>query len=280
MVLNNSHRKNFAIFYCCCFTISFCWLFFNGWLLHQLQPVFFLNRLDLSLNILFLTGIQHAIIKSFALQLSLDILYFILPLLLLFTVNRKKQVYLAIINSIFNLMYALILSSVSPLSIAGFVGWILLPLLFVFTSDRGFYYALNSMRYIFLLIFFSAGFWKIRAGGVFNAEQMSAILLKQHAAYLTQSPTDWFSSIVNYLVINYRFSYFIYLCSGIAELVFVVGFFTKKADKLLILIFLLFILFDFFLMRINYFAWVAFLGCLWFAKYKEPSYESRETLSA
>ena len=279
MVLNNSHRKNFALFYFSCFTISFCWLFFNGWLLHELQPVFFLNRLDVTLNILFLTGIQNAIIKSFAIQLSLDILYFFLPLSLVFVVNRKMQFYFAILNSIFNLTYALILSSVSPLSIAGFIGWILLPMLFVFTSDRGFYYAVNSMRYIFLLIFFSAGLWKIRTGGVFNTEQMSAILLKQHAAYLTQSPTDWFSRIVYYLVINYRFSYIVYVCAVIAELVFVIGFFTKKADKLLILIFLLFILFDFFLMRINYFAWIAFLGCLWFAKYKEPGYAKAEALT-
>lgn len=129
-------------------------------------------------------------------------------------------------------------------------------------------------------MFFSAGLWKIRAGGIFNPEEMGAILLKQHAAYLIHSPGDWFSRIINYLVINYRFSYLLYLASIIMELFFIVGFFTKKADKLLILIFLLFVLFDFFLMRINYFAWVTFVGCLWFTKYKEPGNENIETLRA
>ncbi len=273
MELTGHHRKNSAIFYFCCFSISYGWLFFNGLLLHQLKPVFFLNRLDLSLNVLFLTGISKAVIKNYYLQLILDILYFILPLLLVFAINTKKQFSLAIINSFFNLIYALLLSSFSVLSIEGFAGWILLPLLFIYKTDKGFYYALHSMRYIFLLIYFSAGLWKIRAGGIFNTEQMSAILLKQHAAYITQAPADWFSRCINYLVIHYKLSYLLYLFSTIAELFFLIGFFTKKYDKLLMMIFLLFVLFNLFLMRINYFSWIAFLGCLWYAKYKEPNHE-------
>lgn len=245
-------------------------MFFNGLLLHQLKPVFFLNRLDFSLNLLFLTNIQHFIIKSYYVQLLFDILYLALPVLLVLTINTKKQIYFAILNSFFNIVYALIVSSVSIISIEGFAGWMLLPLLFITVSDRGFYYLLNSLRYIFLLIFFSAGVWKIRTGAIFSIEQMSGILLKQHAAYIAQSPVNWFSSCINYLVIHYRLSYLLYLFSAIAELIFVIGFFTKRFDKLLIIVFLVFILLDYALMRINYFSWVAFLGCLWFSKYGEP----------
>lgn len=253
--------------------LSYSWLFFNGWLLHQLKPVFFFNRLDFSLNILFLTGIQQTVIKNYSFQYVLDSLFLLLPLLMVFSVNGKKQVYLALLNSVFNIIYALTLSSVTPLSIEGFVGWIFLPLLFIFSTERGFYFSVQIIRYIFILIFFSAGLWKIRAGGIFNMEQMSATLLIQHAAYITQAPTDWFTRCINYLVIHKELSYLLYLISTIAELVFVIGFFTRKFDKILILIFLIFILFDFLLMRINYFSWVAFLGCLWFAKYEEPKPE-------
>lgn len=163
------------------------------------------------------------------------------------------------------------LSTFSALSIEGFMGWILLPLLFVFKSERGFYYLLNTMRYIFLLIFFSTGLWKLRAGGVFNLEEMSGILVKQHAAYISQQPNDWFANFIHYLVVHYKTAYLLYLATVMVELSFVVWFFTKKFDKILMVLFLLFVLFDFILMRINYFSWVAFLLCLWFAKYDEPA---------
>lgn len=273
LVLNKSHRRKAAYFYFVCFVLSYAWLFFNGLVLHQLKPVFFINRLDISLNILFLTGLQKAVIQNYSLQVLLDILYLLFPLILLFTINSKKQVYAAITVCVYNFIYALILSSFSSLSIEGFTGWILLPLLFIFISVKGFYYVLHCLRYIFLIMFFSAGIWKLRAGGVFNIEEMSGILLKQHAAYITQLPNDWFSYWIHFLVIHFKTAYFLYLASTLAELVFVVGFFTKKFDKLLIVLFLLFIIFDFVLMRINYFSWVAFLICLWFAKYEDPQTE-------
>ncbi|HQW85075.1 MAG TPA: hypothetical protein PK987_11455 [Ferruginibacter sp.] len=269
MELNKIHRKQVAYFYVVCFLISYAWLFFNSLLLHQLKPVLFINRLDISLNILFLTGIQKAVIQNNFLQLLLDILYLFFPFTLLLTVNSKKQIYAAIGNSVFNFIYALLLSSFSTLSIEGFVSWILLPLLFLFNSEKGFYYVLHSMRYVFLMIFFSTGLWKLRAGGIFNIDEMSGILLKQHAAYISQQSNDWFSSVIHYLVVHYKFSYTFYLATTLLELTFVVGLFTRKFDKLLIVLFILFVCFDFVLMRINYFSWVAFLGCLWYAKYDE-----------
>lgn len=271
MELNKFHRKKAAYFYIACFLLSYAWLFFNGLLLHQLKPLFFLNRLDVTLNLLFLTGIQKSVIHNQTFRLLLDVLYLLFPLLLLYSINRKIQPYIALLNSVFNLVYTLMLSTFSALSIEGFMGWILLPLLFVFKSERGFYYLLNTMRYIFLLIFFSTGLWKLRAGGVFNLEEMSGILVKQHAAYISQQPNDWFANFIHYLVVHYKTAYLLYLATVMVELSFVVGFFTKKFDKLLMVLFLLFVLFDFILMRINYFSWVAFLLCLWFAKYDEPA---------
>jgi len=247
-------------------------LFFNGLLLSQLKPVFFLNRLDLSLNLLFLTDIQHAVINSNSLRLFFDVGYYLLPLLLLIAciINNKLQYLLAIIIVLFNLVYALLLSSLSMLSVEGFVGWILVPLIFISRTSKGFYYSLHCIRYLFLLVFLSAGLWKIRGGGIFNIEEMSAILLRQHAPYITELPNDWFTRFVYWLANHNTIAYAFYCIATIAELVFVIGFFSKRFDKLLIAAFIIFVVFDFVLMRINYFAWSAFLGCLWFSKYAEP----------
>ncbi len=247
-------------------------MLFNGLLLSQLKPVFFLNRLDLSLNLLFLTDLQHAVINSNFLRLFFDTGYYLLPLLLLTSciLNNRLQYVLAVIIVCFDLVYALLLSSLSMLSVEGFVGWILVPLIFAFRTAKGYYYALHCIRYLFLLVFFSAGLWKIRGGGIFNIEEMSAILLRQHAPYITEMPNDWFTRCVYYLAGHNLISYILYFSATIAELVFVIGFFTKRFDKLLIGAFILFVVLDFALMRINYFAWSAFLGCLWFSKYSDP----------
>jgi hypothetical protein len=270
--LNQLHRKKYIVFYLLCFLVSYCWLFFNNSLLSQLQPVFFTNRLDFSLTLLQSTGLHFILINSKTGKVFFDLLYIFLPILLAFFClkNYTAQYFIAITTSVFNLIYALEISSLSTLSVEGFIGWMLLPLLFAFKSAKAFYYALHSLRYIFLLLFFSAGIWKIRAGGVFNIEQMSAILATQHGAYLTSATKDWFTALLKFLISHSKLSYLIYLIATIVELFYIVGFFTKKFDKILILLFLLFLVFNFTIMRINYFTWVAFLGCLWLSKYDEP----------
>lgn len=280
MYLNQLHRKYCIIFYSACFLLSYCWLAFNGLLLHQLSPVFFINRLDFSLNLLFLTGIQNAVINNYWLQFLLDGIYLLATLLLVFTtlINSRFRYVAALFSIVVNFMYALLISSLTALSIEGFVCWILLPVIFIFKSETAFYYGLQAMRYIFLLIFFSAGLWKIRAGGIFNVEQMSAILLLQHSSYVTADTGNWFSKFIIYLVNNTWLSYAIYLIATLAEIAFIIGLFTKKADKLLILVFVLFAVFDLFLMRINYFSWLSFLPCLWYAKYALPTEDKIATV--
>ncbi len=272
MYLNTAHKKNFSLFYLVCFVLTQGWLVYTGQLLHQLRPVFFVNRLDFTLNLLLLTNIQQCIIQHYWLQWLLDILYLVLPVLLCLSVvkNHKTQYSLAFINLLFNIAYLLLLSSFSVLSIEGMVCWMIVPVIFMTISDRSFYYVNNLVRYFFILIFSSAALWKIRAGGIFNIEQLSGILIKQHTAYLTSAPGDWFSRFVNFLILHPVLGYCIYLASTIGELIFIIGFFTKKYDKLLCLVFLLFVLLDLFLMRINYFSWLVFLGSFWYAKYKEP----------
>ena len=204
-----------------------------------------------------------------------DVLFFLLPLLLCICVvaGYRLQYLLAILTAAFNLVYAVLLSAMSPLSIEGYSGWMMLPVVLAFKKDVSFYYALQTMRYFFLLIFFSSAIWKIRAGAIFNVEQMSAILVNQHAAYLVAEPNAWFSNVVKYLVTHRQLSYIIYLLATLSEFIFIIGFFTKRFDKLLIIVFILFVLLDYFLMSINYFSWTAFLVCLWLSKYECPPKE-------
>lgn len=252
--------------------LCFFLLFFNGYLLHQTKPVFFINRLDFSLNLILLADACNTVINNYFLQVFLDVMYFMMTLFFIYAciTNNKLQYLAALLNFFFNLVYILLLTSLSALSIQWFVGWILLPLLFIFKSAKSFYFAVHCMRYIFLLLFFSAGLWKIRGGGLFNIEQMSGILLKQHIVYLVAAPDNWYAKSIKFLITHYKFSYLLYLAAFAGEIIFCAGFFTRKYDKHLIGILLLFISFNFVLMKINYISWVAFAGCLWYSKYNEP----------
>jgi hypothetical protein len=184
--------------------------------------------------------------------------------------QHPAQFGIAVFNSLINFIYAMMITSVSTLSIEGYVSWILLPLMFAFKSEVSFFYMLQTMRYFFLIIFSSAALWKIRAGGIFNIEQMSAILLKQHTSYLLAAPNDWFSRLLKFLISSTKVSWCLYMVATIAELFFVIGFFTKKYDRLLLIIFILFLIFDFFIMRINYMSWFIFTATLWYTKYTLP----------
>ena len=278
MFPNSTHRKRFAIFYLICFAVYYGWYCYHGLLLHQLAPVFFHNKLDITSNIIQLSDLFNIVIRTQWLQILFDTLFLLLPLLLCVccVAGYRVQYLLAITAAIFNLVYAVLLSSMSALSMEGFVGWMMLPIVLAFRNEASFYYALQSMRYFFLLIFFSAAIWKIRTGAIFNTEQMSSILVNQHAACLVDQPDSWFSNFIKYLINHKQLSYSIYLLATLSEFVFVVGFFTKRFDKLLIIIFLAFVGLDYFLMSINYFSWTAFLVCLWFSKYARPAEERSE----
>ena len=273
MFLNNTHRKRFAIFYLICFAVYYGWYCYHGLLLHQLAPVFFHNKLDITSNIIQLSDLFNIVIRTPWLQILFDALFLLLPLLLCVCciAGYRMQYLLAILTAVFNLIYAVLLSSMSALSMEGFVSWMMLPIIFAFRNETSFYYTLQSMRYFFLLIFFSSAVWKIRTGAIFNTEQMSAILVNQHAACLVDQPDSWFSNFIKYLISHKQISYVIYLLATLSEFVFVIGFFTKRFDRLLIIIFLVFVALDYFLMGINYFSWIAFLGCLWFSRLERPA---------
>ena len=258
-MLSNNHKRIFIFYYTACFTISYALLFFSGSLLHQTAPIFVINRLDLSLNILLLTGIA-------------DACYFLIPLLLWWAVVKRSafQYSLAFLTVIYSTVYTLLITSLSAMSIQWFIASIFIPAIFVFRKELSFYFAFQCLRYLFIIFFFSAGLWKIRAGGLFNLEQMSAILLRQHGSLLVSAPENWYAIFILKIVSRPLLAYALYLMGTLAELSFIVGFFTKKWDRLLLLILLLFILFDLVLMKINYFPWVAFGFLFWNSSLKEP----------
>lgn len=277
MELNYKHQRQFAHWYIFCFLLWFAWLLLHGLLFTSLNPVFFLNRQDVTLNIIMLTDIQNVLIKYKGIRILFDTVYLLLPLLLVNSIyKRRLNRILAIATLCFHIVYCLLLSSMSVVSAEIFVAWVAVPVIFYGRTVRGFYFLLHILRIFFLLIFFTAGLWKIRTGAIFNADQMSGVLVGQHASYLTNASVTIYRQMILYLIDHVYLSYFLYFSAFAAELSFGIGFFTRKFDRYLIAIFCLFLICNYIVMGINYFAWLPFLGCLYFSQYSIPEEEKEE----
>lgn len=271
-MLSIKHIRTLALFYCGCALVSFAWFAWHGLTLYQQAPIFFLNKLDISGNVFLSTGVADSVISSGTLRFTADSIFFLLPVALTLSVFFQSRIvtFLALFTAVFNMGYAYIFSIFTFVSIEVFTAWMFVPLVFASTKIRANYYLLHIVRIVFLLIFFSTALWKIRAGGVFNPDQLSAILLRQHTSLLLSDPSSWFSQFLTFLIGNKAFSYSIYLLAFLLEFIFVIGFFTKRYDRVLIICFILFMVFDYLLMEINYFPWTPFLGCLFFSCCEEP----------
>lgn len=216
-----------------------------------------------------LTDLQHRLLETHWIRVFFDVLYLLLPLLLVCTFYKKNEVgpIIAIFTAFFNMVYNYNCSMMTYVSIEGHVGWMLIPFIFIARKTKDFYFLLQVLRIFFICFFFSSALWKIRAGGILNYEQMSAILLLQHNQILANDKLDWYGKIITYFVSHKNLSYILYLLAFISEFVFAIGFFTKKMDKYLIGIFCLFLFSDYLIMGINYFAWLPFMGCFYFSRY-------------
>jgi hypothetical protein len=268
LLLTEKNIKQFAVYYLACFLFCYAWFAYDGLLFSLIKPIFFYNRPDITHNVMMLSGLQQQLLQSQWLRITVDIIYLVLPVLLLYTCikNKKWQPFFAIVTAVFNIWYGSFFSTMSFVSVENFIAWMFIPLLFYARTTKGFYYGLHSCRLLFILIFFSTALWKLRAGGIFNIEEMSAVLFRQHAAYLAIHTPGWYDSLLRYLITHQTLSYCLYFFAFLAEFLFVVGFFTRKYDKYLIVLFCFFVLTDYLLMGINYFPWLPFMGCFYFSK--------------
>ena len=245
---------------------------FTGMWLYQHDPFIFQTRFDGITWLFMQTRIHQFLLHQQGGFLLMDIFFYSMPLIY-FRVYKKFRKYIGLagfIMLVINWFYVQAYTLYPTNSIEGHVGWLLFPLLFMMRGLESFYYVFQGLRYFFLYFFVSAGFWKIYEGGLFNVGQMSNLLLYQHKEQLVSSPGHWYTDFIYWLVRNPVISYILFLLSTLMELGFLAGFFTKKFDRWLIRFFLLFIVADLLVMKINYFEVLPFLLILYYSRYEFP----------
>lgn len=252
-------------YYCTVFYALFVFKWCNNMLLYQQQPVFIYNTFDAFSWLFMQTGIHKWLLQTKHFLLF-DVLFYTAPLSLLIASFTKQKwvspaaVYVLVINWIYLQCYFLF--PISSYTI--FVVWLLFPLVFIPKNEATCLLLFDGIRYFFLYFFASAGIWKLINKSAFNPVQLSGILLEQHKEMLTNSPDYWLTILYRFLIFHTSVSSFLYIVVMLMEFSFIIGFFTKKFDSFLIIIYFIFLLADYFIMRIPYFETLPFLLTLYF----------------
>jgi len=166
--------------------------------------------------------------------------------------SRGKQLP-AILFSIYMLLYFMCRSLVYAHHGHGYIGMLFFSFAFWAQSQLRFKLLLEGLRYYTCFIFASAGCWKLWKGGLFQAGQMQHILARQHAAAFVFHQSSWRMPLIEFLVSHASLAQGILIAAVILQLAFLIGFFTRKFDKLLLLLFFAFFLGDFLLMGMSFY---------------------------
>jgi hypothetical protein len=272
MPLTETVRVKIIRQYCLIFLLIVLYKYLTKGFLFQSPPFFFYNKLDFTTWLVMLTGIHKLFLNNKWLCFIVELFYCVLPFIYFATYVRFKRIapFIGWTILVFNALYTLIYCAFPTDSLHGHIALILFPLVFVAVSLNMFWLLLNALRYFFLFFFASAGIWKIWQGGLFNINQMSGILIYQHKELLISSSPSPLLSLYRWLIVHPGFSYLLYFLTVITELFFLVGFFTKRVDRQLIFLYILFLIADAIVMRIDYWDTLPFLLTLFYSKYEMP----------
>ncbi|HEV3325655.1 MAG TPA: glycosyltransferase [Puia sp.] len=255
-------KKITLIVYFLFYYALFASFYLDDRLLSQYQPIFFTHNRDLTELILIATGLPRWMMAHPWTFTAADTLAFGLPAALLAYALQKGR-FSPVLGIAFGLFlggYLLLADLFWQVHHEPFVLYLLLALAWMTNREERFYQVLKGCRYYFLYIFTSAALWKIARGAVFNGQEMSRILLFHHSDLLS-GPCDSFACrTYRYLVDHPGLSYGLYLGGAALEGCFVVGFFTRRWDRVLIGLTVVFVVADLLLMRIPY--WTVLLGTI------------------
>lgn len=261
MPLTENTRRKIVLGYTIVFYLVSCYKFVEGQFLTQFNPHYFQLNADVFSWLLMQTGFHLWVLQHSWSFVLLDVAFYTAPLFLIAAYFFRRRylpvaaVYMLFVNWVYVHTFVLFPTN----SIEGHLAWLLFPIIFIPASLPVFSLLLRGLKYFFLFFFFSAGVWKIRQGGIFYIDEMSGILLQQHKELLVAPSEHWYKSIMYWFIQHPTISYLMYLAATLAELFFIIGFFTNRFNRLLIIIFGAFLIADYFVMRIPYLEMTPFL---------------------
>lgn len=199
--------------------------------------------LDRSFWIVFLSGIPQWVISNLLVCYSIDVLVLVLPFVFLYYSKRWILALFFLLLLIFNFTYEAYGFFHSKTSLAAMLAFI--PF---FSKKESFGLLFKGVRYYLVFVMVSAGFYKIINGAVFDVQYLNTILPNQHFQSINEGQVPAF---IQFLISKPGLSYVFYLAGTLAEVFFIAALFTYKADKVLLLLLIIFSVFTFTVFRIE-----------------------------
>jgi hypothetical protein len=139
---------------------------------------------------------------------------------------------------------------------SGFV-WVLVPLMF--KSEKNKMFAFELLRYWLLFFYTSSAIFKIFGNGFLHTNHLSTILNQQFLPYYIEQNMGVRTLINSYFVNHKNWAQLLFFGAIILEISTIIGFFTKKYDKLIGIFLIAFHLFNWLLMDISPFGQLSIL---------------------
>lgn len=132
----------------------------------------------------------------------------------------------------------------------------------MFKTDFKFSLTFWAIRFWACFLYFEAGFLKIYRGGVFYAEHMVNSIKISIPLYFVQEPEAGFRlSIKEFFLANPTLAQTLFIIATLLELTFIIGFFTRKFDWYLLILFLSFHIFNEQLMNMTFMNHLILYSC-------------------
>lgn len=206
--------------------------------MHQFEaPVLSYPSINLTYWLFLLLQIPQFLTSNFFIALIADIILLSSCICLIIW---PKKYFLAIIFTIgywLNYMGYCLVNAYQPSVYAPLL--VCLPAMF--KQSLNFSLCFWAVRLWACFLYFEAGFLKVLRGGIFHLHQMVNSIKLTLSLYLAQVPVDSINLDIKYFLIAYPvFAQSLYIAATVLELTFLIGFFTRKFDWLLLSLFLLF----------------------------------------
>lgn len=145
-------------------------------------------------------------------------------------------------------------------------GFCLVFIPFIFRKETNRQFAFEAARYFMLFFYVSAAWWKIYYNSLADISHFSHLASSQFTPYYLEANTGIRTAFNLFLVNHPWFGWWLFVASVVLELFVAVGFFTKRYDKWIAALILLFHFSNWFLMDIAPLGQIAFVCLLFTSK--------------
>ena len=219
------------------FIFILLWLVYaaiSNTLFHQLQaPVLRYPYVDPVYWVMHLLRIPDAAVSNYTVAYIADALLFITCIGAI--VFPKKRIFILLFLPIY-FVYFIVYNSYGGHHTHAGVGILLIPIPFLFSKKITFSLLWEGLRYYTLFVYASSFLWKLFRFSFLQPDQGLRIMKNNLTPYIYYNPGSVLSGIYHWLIVHPLWANVLYILGFVAEGLFIVGFFTKKFDRHLVLL--------------------------------------------